>query len=88
MQENNTGYDPGHPWYYVRGGDIPTLKSIWQEVEDSGYKSYRKEDIKKAGDKQEPKRSELLRAMRKEAEHSLKRNISIFRKCVRQLHAF
>ena len=41
-------YSSGHPWYYVLGGKVPSIKKIWEEAKASGYKGYLREDIANA----------------------------------------
>lgn len=47
MSDSNS-YSTGHPWYYVLGGKVLSLKEIWQEAEQANYKGYRESEIDKA----------------------------------------
>lgn len=80
-------YSAGHPWFYVLGGKVRTLKDIREVVRQRGYKGYREEDIRKADAKQEPARSHALRIIKYASIDSLDRNISDYRRAARELHA-
>lgn len=79
------GYSAGHPWYYVLGGDIPTLKQIQAQVIASGYRGYLAEDLRQIDSMSEPKRSEKLRNWQSVFRKDLKEDISQYRKMVRDL---
>lgn len=81
------GYNPGHPWYYFLGGRPKRLREILEATRLSGYQGYAREDIAAADLMAEPKRSETLRAMRAKFEADLRRDISRYRQCVRELHS-
>ncbi len=83
-----TGYRSGHPWYYVRGGRVLRLKEIREAARASGYKGYRERDINAADCKDEPRRSEILRAMRMLALNNLHRDISCYRELKRRLFQY
>ncbi|MGR3507854.1 MAG: hypothetical protein ACU0FF_01050 [Sulfitobacter sp.] len=82
------GYQPGHPWYYLLGGDVLPPKSIRFEVRLEGYKGYRRDEILSAANKAEPQRSQSLRKIRDEVMRSLRLNISRYREVARELHAY
>lgn len=82
---NQTGYDPGHPWYYLRGGEILSFKAIRQSVVESGYQGYMIERIRDADAKPEPKRSELLRTIRSEVVDSFRSDARRYRACASAL---
>lgn len=82
------GYNVGHPWYYFLGGAVPTLNQIRTDAIVSGYMGYRKADIETAHAKSEPKRSSLLRTIRKDIKLRLSNDISRYREVVRDLHAY
>ncbi len=79
--ENLTGYSPGHPWYYIRGGRILSFKAIRQSVIERGYQGYMREQIAEADAKAEPKRSELLRSMRAEVVGTFRADAYRYREC-------
>ncbi len=79
------GYDPGHPWYYFLGGRPKRLREILEATRACGYQGYARQDIAAADAMAEPKRSETLRAMRAKFEAGLRRDISRYRECVREL---
>lgn len=79
-------YSAGHPWYYLLGGDIPRLKQIQAEAVASDYCGYMAEDIRQIDKMAEPQRSERLREWQSKFREDLKRDISIYRKTVRELH--
>lgn len=37
---NDTGYNSGHPWYYILGGKVLPPKEILKAVEKTGYEGY------------------------------------------------
>ncbi len=79
------GYCPGHPWFYFLGGKPRRPKEILEATRLSGYQGYARDRIAAADAMAEPKRSETLRAMRSGFETDLKRDISRYRECVREL---
>lgn len=79
------GYNPGHPWYYFLGGRPKRLKEILEATRACGYQGYARHDIAAADAMAEPKRSETLRVMRAKFEADLRRDISRYRECVREL---
>ena len=81
------GYNPGHPWYYFLGGRPKRLREILEATRACGYQGYAREDIAAADAMAEPKRSETLRALRAKFEADLRRDISRYRECVRELRA-
>ena len=74
-------YSSGHPWYYVLGGKVPSIKKIWEEAKASGYKGYLREDIANASGN-----NSKLRQIRQEVVQSLKRDISRYRECAFDLN--
>ncbi|MBB4022540.1 MULTISPECIES: hypothetical protein [Actibacterium] len=82
------GYAPGHPWYYLLGGDILPPKAIRIEARLAEYKGYRQEEILNAAAKPEPQRSKFLHKIRAEVQQSLKDNISRYREVARELHTY
>lgn len=82
------GYDSGHPWFYLLGGPVLTPKEIREAARASGYGGYLAEDIRQADARPEPQRSTALRSMRAEAQSELIRDVSIYRRVVRELHAY
>jgi hypothetical protein len=79
------GYCPGHPWFYFLGGKPRRPKEIFEATRLSGYQGYARDRIAAADAMAEPRRSETLRALRKKFEADLKRDISRYRECVREL---
>jgi hypothetical protein len=82
---NQTGYDPGHPWYYLRGGKVLSFKEIRQSVIKSGYQGYMMDRIQDADDKLEPRRSELLRTIRAEVIATFRSDAHRYRSCATAL---
>lgn len=82
------GYRPGHPWYYLLGGQVLPPKVIRFEARLADYKGYRQEEILSAAEKSEPQRTKLLNKIRDEVRCSLTANISRYREVVRELHAY
>ena len=79
--DNHTGYDPGHPWYYLLGGKVLSFKEIRQCVIESGYQGYMLARIREADAKAEPKRSEALRAIRAEVVGQFRADAGRYREC-------
>lgn len=87
MKDTKGGeYRPGHPWYYVLGGEVLRPRAILEHVKARGYRGYLSRDIDEADNMREPKRSQRLRAMREAASASLRANISRYREMARELH--
>lgn len=84
-EDNGTGYSPGHPWYYLKGGAILSLKEIRQAVIDSGYRGYMLARLQDADAKVEPTRSETLRALRSDLVAQFHSDASRYRQCARAL---
>jgi hypothetical protein len=82
------GYKPGHPWYYYKGGRIPTLKQILSRVKAERYQGYRISDILSADNKPEPQRSEALRRLQAEELRLIRHDISRYRELARLLHRY
>ena len=87
MQQDNP-YSPGHPWYYVLGGDVLYPKQILENVEldNDLYISFN--EIAKADQKEEPFRSEALRKLREKNAQFLQSDLQRYREVVRELSAF
>ncbi len=79
------GYNPGHPWYYFLGGRPKRPREILEATRACGYQGYARDDIAAADAMAEPKRSETLRAIRAKFKADLRRDISRYRECVREL---
>ena len=76
-------YNTGHPWYYVLGGKVPSIKAIWKEVAHLDYKGCKEDDIKKAAGN-----SSKLRALKAQSFLRLKNDISSYRKYALELHRY
>lgn len=87
MQRENT-YRPGHPWYYVLGGDVLYPKQILENVlqDDDLYVSFN--EIANADNKNEPLRSEALRKLREKNRQFLQSDLRRYREVIRELSAF
>lgn len=85
---SHKGYSAGHPWYYFLGGAVPTLKEIRADAHANDCKGYLVDDIQAIGLKSEPQRTQAINAMRKKILDALKRDISVFRRCVRELRQY
>lgn len=81
-------YKPSHPWYYVLGGAVLKPSQIRDNVKTSGYQGYLKDDIEKAASKNEPQRSITLRSLMQKSRNELFADLSIYRKCARQLYQY
>ncbi len=79
------GYHAGHPWYYLLGGAVPTPKQIRAQTLGRGYRGYLADTINHIDAKNEPKRSEELRALKLRIAEDLKKNLSRYREVAREL---
>ena len=77
--KNLPGYNFGHPWYYVLGGEILLPKQIRAEVSAGNYQGYMAEEINAVDNKPEPHRSEALRAFKEKFLKDLAEDISRYR---------
>ncbi len=77
--ERATGYNPGHPWYYLRGGCVQTPRQIIETVKERKYQGYRIGDFQKVSSKPEPQRSENLRKIRNEIYEEFRGDLSRYR---------
>ena len=82
------GYNASHPWYYLLGGAVPTLKQIRSCAEVKSYRGYLANEIDAAHAKQEPKRSAALRKIKAEVVDDLNKDISCYREVVCKLRAY
>lgn len=81
---NQNPYNTGHPWYYVLGGKVLSIRNIWEEVNlDNRKGGYNRDEIKKAFGN-----NEKLRALKAETITRLKSDISRYRQCVLKLHKY
>jgi hypothetical protein len=76
-------YKTGHPWYYVLGGKVLTLKEIWQEADTASYRGYLESEIDKAAGN-----NAKLNVLKTEAIARLKEDISRYRICALELHRY
>lgn len=79
------GYNAGHPWYYLLGNPVLSLKQIRNKAISCSYRGYRSDDIHVAAKKAEPHRSAALQKLRNAALHQLANDISQYRNCVFKL---
>jgi hypothetical protein len=82
MSDSNS-YSTGHPWYYVLGGKVLSLKEIWQEAEQANYKGYRETEIDKANGN-----NTKLRSLKAETIQRLKVDVSGYRTSALALHRY
>lgn len=88
MEEIKGGYHSGHPWYYLLGNRVLTPKQIRDDAKASSYRGYRADDIRAAIRKPEPQRSEFIRKIRMEVMADLRKDITRYRQCAVELHAY
>lgn len=88
MTNSQHGYSPGHPSYYVLGGAVVLPNAIRAEVQNSDYEGYRSSDIHQLADKPEPQRSQAINKMRKKIIEDLRRDLSRYRECARELQRY
>ena len=84
MESSNT-YRAGHPWYYRLGNRILFPSEIKAKVTLDDYPDFMIEDMLKAANMAEPKRSERLRTIRENIRQSLRSDLDIYLKYVREL---
>ena len=53
LKRGNISYCPGHPWYYVLGGEALSLKEIWTLMQEPDEYGNLKNNIEKASGKNE-----------------------------------
>lgn len=82
MDKENT-YSTGHPWYYVLGGKVLSLKEILKEVNEALYKGYLETEIDKAAGN-----NAKLLELRTKIQSRLKDDISRYRQCALELHRY
>jgi len=82
------GYDAGHPWYYLLGNPVLSLKQIRNKAIAGAYRGYMSDDIHLAARKAEPQRSIALRKFRLAILEQLANDISHYRKCVFNLRTY
>ena len=87
-ETGENGYRKGHPWYYLLGGKPAKLKEIREEARASGYCGFMADQIDKADQMPEPKRSQALRKYRKQVTAELSHDVRIYRFAVRDLHRY
>lgn len=78
-------YSPGHPWYYKLGGRVLNPAAIMEEVKQNNYRSYMADDITKAGNMPEPRRSQKLREIKVDHVKKLENNLERYRELVQEL---
>ncbi len=88
MTAPSLSYTPGHPWYYVLGGEPLALEEIKQRAIASGYQGYCFDRIEKADRLAEPKRSQVLRQMRAGFMEQLEKNTSQYQECMATLKVY
>ncbi len=88
INNNQRGYQPGHPWYYKLGGKVLSPKQILATVKSSDYQGYRADDIWQADNKPEPQRSGVLRKLREETLKSLTSDLSSYRTFTNELREY
>lgn len=76
------GYNAGHPWYYLLGNPVLSLKQIREKAIAGDHRGYMSDDIDAAAQKAEPHRSIALRKFRFAILKQLANDISLYRKCV------
>lgn len=81
-------YTPGHPWYYLLGGEVLPPKVIRFEAKINGYQGYRANEIRAAAALAEPQRTRRLRQIREEVLFTLRADISRYREVVCELHRY
>lgn len=81
-------YNPGHPWFYYLGGPVQKPSLILERVRSDGLAGYLRDEIAELDQKPEPKRSEGLRALRAKVVRDTRRDLSIYRRVVRELNDY
>lgn len=84
----DTGYKPGHPWYYKQGGAVQKPKAILAAVKISEYQGYNADEIKKVDNRHEPERSSSLRSLRLSAMNDLQADLKCYRELACKLRVY
>lgn len=82
------GYSPGHPWYYLLGGEVLRPRAILEQTRASGYRGCCAYAIEEADQLAEPKRSASLRALQHRFRNDLRSDLARYRECVRDLRLY
>lgn len=82
------GYNGGHPWCYLLGNPVLSLKQIRNKAISCSYRGYMSDDIRVAAKKAEPHRSIALRKFRLAILKQLANDILHYRKCVFNLRTY
>jgi len=85
---HGNGYNAGHPWYYILGGNIPKPKQILACVKESGYRGYMADVIHEATHKPEPKRSAVLRSIKAKVLDEVRRDLSRYRTLAHEIRRY
>ncbi|MEO9804791.1 MAG: hypothetical protein ABJF04_16160 [Reichenbachiella sp.] len=83
MTKRNISYSSGHPWYYVLGGRVLSIKEIWLDVRSSGCKGYREEEIAKSLGN-----DAKLRSIKENVLTTLNKDINRYRQYAFELHQY
>ena len=86
--KNETGYQPGHPWYYKIGGAVPKPKAILAAVKTSGYQGCKRDYISLADNRHEPARSSDLRLLRLSVLNDFQAHLRLYREYARKLRDY
>lgn len=76
-------YDTGHPWYYVLGGKVLSIREIFNQVSISDYKGYNADEIGKALGN-----NSKLCLLKADTTERLKKDISVYRQSALKLHRY
>ena len=82
------GYNAGHPWYYLLGNPVLLPSQIRAMAYASQYRGYYHDEIMAASNRPEPKRSQLLRDIRRQVVTELGKDISRYRKRIFELRKY
>jgi len=82
------GYNAGHPWFYVLGGKIPSIKAIRAAVQESAYQGYLAGEIFEKNGLAEPRRSKMLQSLRGKVMAELSGDIERYRQAACELRRF
>ncbi|NRA87236.1 MAG: hypothetical protein HRU28_07535 [Rhizobiales bacterium] len=86
MNNRSSDYSPFHPWYYYLGGAVISLKQTKARIAIKDVESYRAEEFEEINSRVEPRRSETLLLIKEKIMQELARDISAYRRAVRELN--
>jgi hypothetical protein len=79
LEARRNAYGPGHPWFYVLGGNPLYPRQIMEAAECAAYRGCLAPEIDRIDSLKEPRRSTALRSMRDKALADYRVDLSRYR---------